>query len=65
VLRDQLFYMARGGFTRFELDPKKGPEEALAAFAEFSVTYQPAEDHELPIWRRSTGAAARCRAEPS
>lgn len=52
VLRDQLFYMLRCGFTSFELDPKKDPEEALAAFREITVTYQPAEDHDQPIWRR-------------
>jgi uncharacterized protein (DUF934 family) len=52
VLRDQLFYMLRCGFTSFELDPKKDPSEALEAFREITLTYQPAEDHDLPIWRR-------------
>jgi uncharacterized protein (DUF934 family) len=52
VLRDQLFFMWRCGFTSFELDPAKDPQEALTAFADFSVTYQPAGDHDVPIWRR-------------
>ncbi len=54
VLRDQLFYLARCGFTSFELAPGRDVSDALAAFADFSVTYQPAADHDQPIWRRRT-----------
>lgn len=52
VLRDHLFYMTRVGFTEFELAPGKSLEEALPAFTEFSVVYQPGEDEALPLWRR-------------
>lgn len=41
VLRDQLFYMHRVGFDAFELAPGKSLTDALEAFSEFSVTYQP------------------------
>jgi uncharacterized protein (DUF934 family) len=52
VLRDQLFYMARCGFTAFELKPGKDIEGALQAFDDFSVKYQPAADEALPLYRR-------------
>jgi len=52
VLRDQLFYMERSGFTAFELKPGKPLESALEAFSEFSVTYQAATDDKRPIYRR-------------
>ena len=52
VLRDQLFYMARCGFETFELAPGRDVDDALRAFEDFSVTYQPAADHQEPIWRR-------------
>lgn len=42
VLRDQLLQMARCGFDAFELRPDKDPDDALAAFDDFSVVYQPA-----------------------
>jgi uncharacterized protein (DUF934 family) len=52
VLRDQIFYLSRCGFDAFELRPNRDPEEALRAFEEFSVTYQPAVDEPQPLWRR-------------
>jgi uncharacterized protein (DUF934 family) len=52
VLRDQLFYLARVGFDEFALAPGRDVEDALKAFADFSVTYQPAADHSIPIWKR-------------
>ncbi|HEY8432377.1 MAG TPA: DUF934 domain-containing protein [Sandaracinaceae bacterium] len=52
VLRDQLFYLSRCGFTSFELAPGRDVDDALRAFEDFSVTYQPAADHAEPIWRR-------------
>ncbi|MGF1469323.1 MAG: DUF934 domain-containing protein [Sandaracinaceae bacterium] len=52
VLRDQLFYMARCGFDAFELKEGKDVEDALSAFEDFSVTYQPATDRAEPLWRR-------------
>jgi len=52
VLRDQLFYLSRCGFDSFELKAGKDVSDALAAFRDFSLTYQPATDHDQPIWRR-------------
>jgi uncharacterized protein (DUF934 family) len=52
VLRDQLFYLARCGFDAFELPEGADVSDALRAFADFTVTYQPAADHDEPIWRR-------------
>ncbi|MCA9610178.1 MAG: DUF934 domain-containing protein [Myxococcales bacterium] len=52
VLRDQLLFFFRCGFDAFELAEGKDVDDALAAFRDFSVTYQPAEDHDQPIWRR-------------
>lgn len=44
VLRDQLLPMWRCGINAFELDAGRGLEDALAAFNDFSVRYQPAAD---------------------
>jgi uncharacterized protein (DUF934 family) len=52
VLRDQLFYLSRCGFDSFELKAGKDVGDALAAFRDFSLSYQPADDHDQPIWRR-------------
>jgi uncharacterized protein (DUF934 family) len=52
VLRDQLYYMERCGFTAFELKPGKDIDGALQAFSEFSVTYQGATDDPRPLFRR-------------
>ena len=52
VLRDQLFYMERCGFTTFELKAGKDIQGAVKAFAEFSVTYQGAVDDPRPLFRR-------------
>lgn len=41
VLRDQIFYMDRVGFDAYEIAPGKSLPDALEAFADFSVTYQP------------------------
>jgi uncharacterized protein (DUF934 family) len=52
VLRDQLFYMHRCGFDAFELQPGKSITDALEAFRELSVRYQPAVDEPQPLFRR-------------
>ncbi|HJL16220.1 MAG TPA: DUF934 domain-containing protein [Sandaracinaceae bacterium LLY-WYZ-13_1] len=57
VLRDQLFYMARCGFDTFELTEGKDVDDALAAFEDFSLSYQPAADGTAPIWRRRAAEA--------
>ncbi len=53
VLRDQLFFMARTGFDAFELRADGRLEDALAAFNEFSESYQPAADQPWPLYRRA------------
>lgn len=52
VLRDQLFYMARCGIDSFALKAGKDIEGALAAFQDFSVTYQASADEPRPLFRR-------------
>jgi uncharacterized protein (DUF934 family) len=52
VLRDQLFYMFRCGFDAFEVRADGSIDDAIKAFSEMTVTYQPATDEPLPLWRR-------------
>ena len=52
IQRDQLFYMARCGFDAFELPETANVAEALAAFDDFSVSYQTAVDAGLSLKRR-------------
>lgn len=52
VLTDQLFYLARVGFDAFELVESKDVRAALAAFEDFSVTYQAGADESRPLYRR-------------
>jgi uncharacterized protein (DUF934 family) len=52
VLRDQLFFMKRCGIDAFELRADKDLDDALAAFSEISVAYQPTTDESQPIYRR-------------
>lgn len=59
VLRDQLFYLRRVGFTSFALRADRSAHDALAAFADFSDSYQGSVEPALPAFRRhATGAAA-------
>lgn len=57
VQRDQLWQMYRCGINAFELRPDHSIEEALKAFSEYSVTYQPAIDTSQSIFlrRRTAG----------
>lgn len=52
VWRDQLFFLARCGFNAFTLREGEDPREALAAFNEFSETYQGSVTSPLPLFRR-------------
>lgn len=52
VLRDQLLYMQRCGFTSFALQPGKDIQGALAAFDELSVRYQADANDPEPLYRR-------------
>ena len=52
VLRDQLFYMKRCGFDAFALRADQDPNTCLAAFNDFSDSYQAAADQPSPLFRR-------------
>jgi uncharacterized protein (DUF934 family) len=56
VKRDQLFFLARCGFDAFELSDGVNAEQALAAFDDFSVAYQPASERFTSVRRRATSA---------
>lgn len=56
VFKDQLLFMARCGFDSFELKDGHDAMNALAAFGEFSVAYQPAS--------AAAGTALRGRGKP-
>ena len=52
IWRDQCFYLARCGFTQFDLKEGKSLENALEAFTEFTTPYQTSADGNLPIFSR-------------
>lgn len=52
VLRDQLMYMERVGFTSFEIDSKQALNDALRAFDEIKIKYQASSDEPLPLYKR-------------
>jgi uncharacterized protein (DUF934 family) len=52
VQRDQLFNLARCGFNAFLLRKDEDADEALAAFDDFSETYQASVDQPQPLFRR-------------
>jgi len=52
VLRDQLFFLAGCGFDAFALREGEDPRDALAAFGDFSETYQGSVRQPLPLFRR-------------
>lgn len=57
VVRDQIGFMARCGFTSFELREGQDPAACLAAVHEFTAPYQQAADAVTPIFvqRRRSG----------
>jgi uncharacterized protein (DUF934 family) len=52
VGRDHLFALAQCGFDAFELRAGENPEEALAAFRDFSEVYQSTAAQPQPLFRR-------------
>lgn len=52
VLRDQLFYLKRCGFSTFDLKDSVKLEDAQRAFADFSTNYQSTVEEPLPLFRR-------------
>jgi len=57
VLRDQLLFMAQCGFDAFALREDQDPDEALAAFDEFSEAYQTSFVQPVPLYRRRLPAS--------
>ena len=57
IWRDQFFYLARCGFTQFDIKEGKSLEDALNAFADFTIPYQTSADGSLPVFNRRAAAA--------
>lgn len=56
VLRDQLFYMRRCGFSTFDLKDSVKLEDAQKALQDFRDNYQTTIEQPLPLFRRRQGA---------
>jgi len=52
VGQDHLYYMAQCGFDAFELRAGENPEEALAAFDDFTTSYPSTTAQPQPLFRR-------------
>lgn len=52
VARDHLHAMAQCGFDAFQLREGEDPQQALAAFGDFSDTYQATAAQPQPLFRR-------------
>jgi len=55
ITRDHLFFMESVGFDAFELRAGEDAHEALAAFNDFSESYQASPKRPLPLFRRRVG----------
>jgi len=58
ILRDQLYYLRQCGFDTFALRPGRSVAEAMAAFDDFSDSYQATVARPVPLFRRRLQAAA-------
>ena len=56
VIRDVLFQLAGCGFNAFALRQGEDPQEALAAFRDFTESYQGTVGEPLPLFRRRQSA---------
>ena len=54
ITRDHLFFMESCGFDAFELREGEDPHEALAAFDDFTESYQASVTRPQPFFRRRT-----------
>ena len=52
ITRDLLVYLESCGFDAFELREGENPREALAAFEDFSESYQASVTRPVPLFRR-------------
>ena len=62
VARDQLFQMARCGFTGFVLRADQDPADCLKAFSDYGEVYQDSADGAVPLFRRREQANAQAQA---
>lgn len=51
ILKDQIFYLKRSGFTSYLIKEGKNVEDALLSLHDFSESYQGRLDEE-PLWKR-------------
>jgi uncharacterized protein (DUF934 family) len=58
VLRDQLYYLRQCGFDAFSLAADRDAVDALAAFNDFSDSYQSTVMRPVPLFRRRTISGA-------
>jgi uncharacterized protein (DUF934 family) len=52
VLRDQLFFLKRSGFTSFQIRADRSAEDAITSLKDFSAPYQGAVDEPRPVFQR-------------
>jgi len=52
VLRDQLFFLKRSGFTSYQIRSDRSAQDALASLKDFSQPYQGAVDEPRPVFQR-------------
>jgi len=52
VLRDQLFFLKRSGFTSFMVRQDRSAQEAITSLNDFSKPYQGAVDEPQPVFKR-------------
>jgi len=58
ILRDQMHFLARCGFSSFDLKDGESVTDAVATFGDFTESYQSAADHG-PLFRRRERAPLR------
>ena len=52
VLKDQLFYYQRSGFSSFMIREDRPAEQAITGLSDFSLVYQPASDNRVTILQK-------------
>ncbi len=52
VLRDQLFFLKRSGFTSYIIRADRSASDAIASLADFTTPYQGAVDEPRPVFQR-------------
>ena len=52
VLRDQLFFLKRAGFSSFQIRIDRSGQDAIASLNDFSAPYQGAVDEPRPVFKR-------------